>query len=250
MGYAASAIGNHEFDFWSGRAARACSRGRVPLPEREHRRRRTMAPADFATPYVVVPVEGVAVGVIGLTTISSSTSAHPGFVSGLEFTDYVAALEQHIPHARADGAEVVVVLGHVCLGNLLTALTQTDLVVDVALGGHCHAESVMQFGSTVAVESGAYMGVFSRIDLTFDTDARVVVSGEVEQTQVRYVGANPVTPDAQIAGLVDSWQQQVDTELSEPVGHTAAGLQNGSWAMANWVTDSWLAVHSTRTSPC
>ncbi|MBT8395898.1 MAG: hypothetical protein KJN92_02980, partial [Gemmatimonadetes bacterium] len=71
MGYSATAIGNHEFDFTvDGLRARA-SQATFPFLAANIRLKGTNTSPDFATPYVIRNVNGIRVGLVGLASQST-----------------------------------------------------------------------------------------------------------------------------------------------------------------------------------
>jgi 2',3'-cyclic-nucleotide 2'-phosphodiesterase (5'-nucleotidase family) len=245
LGYDAAVIGNHEFDFEVPVLLDRIAQADYPHLSANIVDDATGELAAFAQPYVILPSNGIDVGVVGLTTQSTPTSGHPKFVQGLSFTDSVAALQAQIPQMRDDGADIIVVLAHECGFGLTGAVAAVADDVDLALGGHCHTIESEEVAGVPVILSGEHFGTFSRIDLTFDTVAASVTEVSVDQQNVRYLfnQPNPVTPDPAIAAYVDGWQQQVDAALSEPVGHSNSGIVKGGWPMANWIVDAWLASY-------
>lgn len=242
MGYAATAIGNHEFDFGRSALDTRIAEAGYPYLSANIRDEATGELPAFATPYLLVPVQGVEVGIIGLTTTHTATAAHPRLVEGLEFRGYAAALEQYVPEARAAGAEVAVVLAHVCAADLEQVLPWLNVQVDVAFAGHCHDYGNADVAEVPLVSSGYFLHGYSRVDLDFDRSLGAVIHHEVSTHYVRYDAnePNPVTPDPDVAAIADHWQQQADALLDQEVGYSQAGIAQASWPMANWVVDSWL----------
>jgi hypothetical protein len=107
------------------------------------------APA-WAKPYTIVTVDGVDVGFVGLTTTSSSTSAHPKFVEGLSFTDPRAAVEKAGAEARAADADILLVLAHECIVPMVAALQNTEVRLDGILTGRCNDYGVTDLDLGVA----------------------------------------------------------------------------------------------------
>lgn len=247
MGYDATAIGNHEFDY--GLDVLDERIAAVPYAHLSANvlDAQTGGRAPYGLPYVVLPAGDVMVGIIGLTTTTSPTSAHPKYVRDFTFEDYVTTLETYVPLVRDEGAEVVVVLAHVCLDPLAQALLDGDFEVHVALAGHCHAKSILALDQGLVVESSQHLGGFTRIDITLDASTRTVIEAVGEYTDVAYPAGtdNPVTPDPEIAELVDMWQARIDEDLDEVIGFTEAGFDAGSWKRANWVVDAWLAEYGS-----
>jgi 2',3'-cyclic-nucleotide 2'-phosphodiesterase (5'-nucleotidase family) len=234
MGYTAAAIGNHEFDFGREALLERISQAEFTLLSANIHDRDSGELVDFAMPYLITTVSGVAVGVVGLTTTSTSWAADPRLVDDLEFMEYEGALRRWVPEIRDQGAEIIVV-------ELATAVA--DLEIAVMGGGHCRevGSRANEFG-TVVFAAGWGMNAYGRVDLELDPISHQVLGSTVGLTYNAYLTAdgNPLIPDPEVAAIVDYWQQRTEAELGEVIGYTESGLVRPSWAMGNWVLDSWL----------
>ena len=106
MGYAASAVGNHEFDFGLDVLKTRISEAHFPYVSANLRYQRdNSTPADLGIqPYVVIDVNSLRVGITGLTTYATATSTNPANIKDFTFMDYEAALREIVPQMRAAGS--------------------------------------------------------------------------------------------------------------------------------------------------
>ncbi len=244
MGYDATAIGNHEFDFGREVLNERIAASEYPYLAANIRDAATGELADFVVPYVIEEVNGVQVGIVGLATTDTATTTNPANIGDLAFADYAETLAEFVPQMRAEGAQVIVGLTHICPFELNGLASQVVGLVDVLLGGHCHASIATESNGIPIVSSGAQWQSYARLDLVYDPAEGRVTGSEARLIEVAYTGeANPVPPDPSIAAIVDDWQARVDDALDQPIGYTAAGLERGSPAMVNLVADSWLWVY-------
>jgi 5'-nucleotidase/UDP-sugar diphosphatase len=239
MGYRAAAVGNHDFDFGRNvleqrRAASHFSFLVANVTTRDGQ------PADFADPYTLLDVSGLKVGVIGLSTRETPEVTKRENISDLVFGDYQAALRKYIPEARGHGADVVIVLGHVCLTELATLAGQVqDLSIPVMFGGHCHEAASRQVGGTWLVESGSFLAAYSRVDLLVDSARHVQVKVKLVKNEWDRAAGPAAPPDTQVHAIVSKWQAKADAELDQVIGYTQHGIAR-PWPMYNLVTDAWL----------
>jgi 2',3'-cyclic-nucleotide 2'-phosphodiesterase (5'-nucleotidase family) len=242
LGYHASTLGNHEFDFGPEVLEQRSAEAEFPFLAANLRLRNTGEPVDFAEPWLILSVSGVRVGIVGLAGTHTPVTAHPERVADFEFLDYREVLEVAIPSVRGAGADLVVLLIHECPAALAELLAVQRVDVDLALAAHCHSLESRDAGGVPVVSSGSNWRTYSVTSLSYDPAVGRVVGHETRLEVVSYeLGeANPVTPDPELEALVEGWQQQVDEALSHRVGYTSAEIANGSWEQANWVTDSWL----------
>lgn len=239
MGYHAAAIGNHDFDFGLDMLDERREQSEFPFLSANIRDKETNDIADIATPYVVKEVNGIKVGLIGLTTLDTPQITKPDNVSGLEFVPYKETLKQIVPKVKADGAELLVVAGHICADEMRTlASTAAELGIAVIGGGHCH-ELVSNIVNKVAlIEGGACMEAYVKVDLTFDTAADRVV--KIELNAHENTGG---APDAEVAAVVSHWRSKADEALAKVIGYVEKEIGRQSDAMFNMVTDAWLEAY-------
>jgi 5'-nucleotidase / UDP-sugar diphosphatase len=242
MGYDAAAIGNHEFDFGQGVLRNSWKLAGFPFLSANLTVQRTGKPPDYCLPYVVREVNGVRVAIIGLTTRQTPGIVVPDNVAGLAFTEYAEALRRAVSRALAEGAELPVVIAHVCPTELHTLIpVASELSIPLLAGGHCHSvvENVEEKGVRV-IGPGAHWQSFAQVDITFDAAAHKVLNTKAELVPVEYpLGADPLTPDPAVAAIVAEWSKKAEKALGEVIGYSKNGVERG-WPLFNLLTDSWL----------
>ena len=203
LGYAAAAIGNHEFDFGPAGpavtpgASGADSRGALKARAAEARFPFLAANLiDIATgrpvawpnvhPSVLVDAAGIKVGVIGVMTSSGLRQTIAANVEGLRLDPLVPSIEAQARQLRSSGATVVVVAAHAggrcsefdqprdistCEGDaeiFEVARRLPSGSVDAILAGHTHAGVAHEVGGIPIAEGYSGGRAFSRIDLAID----------------------------------------------------------------------------------
>jgi 2',3'-cyclic-nucleotide 2'-phosphodiesterase (5'-nucleotidase family) len=239
MGYHASAIGNHEFDFTVDGLRDRIDEADYPYLSANIRLHGTGDIPDFATPFVIREVSGVRVGLVGLTTLSTPYSTFPTNVSELDFVSYVEALADWVPQAREAGAELILVVGHICHTEMLSLTPAArELGVSMIGGGHCN-ERVAELDRDVAlIQAGWQMGHYAKLEIGFDLEASMVRS--LVPSYAANVGGSP---DPAVDAVVRRWQAAAAAELSETIGYAEQSVPRTSPAMHNLVTDSWLYAY-------
>jgi 5'-nucleotidase/UDP-sugar diphosphatase len=239
MGYDAAAVGNHEFDLGLDGLAERTAQMEFPLLSANIRDKAMGDVADIAVPYIVKDVSGISVGLIGLSSLRTPQTTMPDNVAGFDFVPYKAALEEFVPQAIADGAELLIIVGHIC-GDEMRALAPTaaELGVSVIGGGHCHERVRTVVDGVALIESGAELEAYAKVDLVFDTATDTVVSVE-PSTQSNAGG----TADLEIAAIVDAWRAEADAALSYPIGYVQNEIAQRADTMLNMVTDAWLEAY-------
>ncbi|MGD0017415.1 MAG: metallophosphoesterase, partial [Verrucomicrobiia bacterium] len=118
--YDAWVWGNHEFD-WGLDKLQACAvQAEMPIlnanllaaPGTGSTNTPAMQIARENKPFIVREVDGVKVGIIGLTTPGIPNWSRPRLISGLQFRDSVETLRQLLPVVKAAGAQILVLVCH------------------------------------------------------------------------------------------------------------------------------------------
>ena len=208
MGYAAAAVGNHEFDY--GPEGPAVTAQSVEDDPRGALKKRA---SEAKFPFVVsnildaksgnritwpnmpastlVEVAGEKIGIIGASTESTPYTTMPANFVGLKMAPAASAIAQEAKVLRDQGAQLIVVVAHIgskckdldhpndpstCekteeLFKLLDDLPKG--MVDVIVAGHTHAGMAHRIKDMAIVESFASGRAFGRVDLRLAADGHV-----------------------------------------------------------------------------
>jgi len=218
LGYAAAAIGNHEFDYGpAGPDETVQKPGEDPRGALKARAAGARFPFLAANtldeltrqqvawtnvkPSTILTVRGVKVGLIGVTTPDTPALTIGANVIGLRFTPLVPVITREATSLRDRGATVVIVLAHA--GGRCTKLDNPDDLsscepmaeivqvvrqlpaglVDVIAAGHTHQAMAHDIAGIAVVEAYANGRSFSRIDLTINRSTGMLVRKRIFPTQ-------------------------------------------------------------------
>jgi 5'-nucleotidase len=259
IGMDASAVGNHEFDKgW------ADLRDRVVGPAATPNAKWTYLAANVykkgtTTPvlpeYVVKPIDGVRVGIIGAVTQETPSLVSPGGITDLEFGDPIAAVNrvanQLSDHNDANGeADVLVASFHagsnvdtsypaaLAAGGEFAKMATLDPRIDAIFNGHTHKKYVYDqpvTGGDLAtrpmVQTGSYGENVGQIVLTYDKDTGKVTDSTASNT------ARVTTSDAdlianptygpqlqQVKNTVDAALANAKKVGDQPIGKITADI--------------------------
>lgn len=235
MGYAASAIGNHEFDFGLDTVRqRSAEADYAYLSANTVWRSTNRVPEDLGIhAYRMATAGGIRVGIVGLTARDTVTTTNPANVASLNFVHYEKTLREIVPQVEAQGAELVLVISHVCLEELEPLIDAVvDLGIDLFGAGHCNELVAARRGEAVVLGGGFHFGSYARATLSI-TDGDVKLS-EFATRKNEGAEADPATQ-----GIVKKWREQSESSLSEVLAHTAEALPRGP-QLDQLVIDSWL----------
>ncbi len=236
MGYDAAAIGNHEFDFKIDGLKTRMQQAVFPYLSANVREKSTGLIPDYITPFIIKTVNGIKVGIIGLSSMTTPWSTFPTHVETLEFINYVDALTQTVPQVQAEGADIIIVIAHLCHSELTALVPTAKLMgIDIMTGGHCHDLYTTESEGIILTETGGEMGTYARIDLVYNKDRDEIV----EYSHGVWFNQGGQA-DSAIANIVTVWQANLDTELSGVIGYADQVIDQYSPGMQNMLTDSWL----------
>lgn len=208
MGYTASAVGNHEFDYGpEGPAVTAQSieddaRGALKARAREAKfpmlvanivDKQSGAPIKWPNmpSSVIVDVAGIKVGIIGASTESTPYTTMPANFADLAVKPPAAIVTAQARELRGKGAQLIIVTAHIgskcrdldhpndpssCdreeeLFKMIGDLPKST--VDVIIAGHTHAGIAHRINDIAVIESFSSGRAFGRIDLRVSPDGRV-----------------------------------------------------------------------------
>lgn len=217
LGYAALAIGNHEFDYGPAGPEAVLPKGAAGDPRGALKARAAQAAGAFpllaanlleegrdlnwpnVAPSVVLKLEsGITVGLLGITTISTPKTTIAANFIGLSVTPLAEAVAREARALRnTKGADIVVVLAHA--GGHCTSLENPDDLssckpgeeifevaqalpsgaVDAIVAAHTHQAVAHRVAGIPIIESYANGKAFGRVDLTWDPAARKVISSRI-----------------------------------------------------------------------
>ena len=156
--YDAMAVGNHEYNFGLKVQEKARSEASFPwLSANTYDTRVKGDPSNYHKPYIIKEVQGVRIGILGLTTPGIPNWENTQNYPGLEFRETVSEAKKWVPLMRAEGkADVVVVAMHMGVEedlrtgtrspsqmtneNAALAIARQVPGVDVILMGHTHRD--------------------------------------------------------------------------------------------------------------
>lgn len=240
MGYDASTLGNHEFDFTTAHLKQWEKMASFPFLTANLVKASDGAPADIAQPYAIIQEQGVNIGIIGLTPIDLATLTNQS--KAYRTQAYASTLQKYVPEVRAKGVEVVIVLAHVPAPDLIELAGKvTNLNIPLMLGGHSHELDQMKVGNTWVVNSGEWWQSYSRIDI--DVEPTSGKSTVLSSRQVWLLQTKPAM-NTGIKKIIDRWQRKLDQEYKTPIAYTVTGISADA-DLNDFVASCWLAADPT-----
>jgi 5'-nucleotidase len=211
LGYAAAAVGNHEFDYGPvgesatpvtpqddprGALKARAAEARFPFLAANIIDQSTGRPVNWPNvrPSTIVDVAGVRVGVVGLTTLRTLSATMAANTVGLAIAPLAPALAAEATRLRTAGATIVIAAAHA--GGRCTMFDNpSDLsscgadeeifqvaralpggLVDAIVAGHRHFGIAHEVAGIPIISSYWHGVAFGRIDLVVDPASRRVTS--------------------------------------------------------------------------
>ncbi|MDR3185061.1 MAG: bifunctional metallophosphatase/5'-nucleotidase [Prevotellaceae bacterium] len=232
MHYAANTVGNHAFDYGQKVLADRIAQAGFPF---------LCANADFSAtglsaaikPYVVVPVDGLKVAILGLLQLDPNglPSTLPENVDSIVFSNGLAVASGYA--ALRDSGHVFIVLSHLgVIDDVQLALQFPQ--ADVIVGGHSHTTlpAGIDTNNVLITQTGAHLKHIGKTTL-------VLKDGEVvSKKSVLVPTASLIAVDTAMQALVDTYKNNPD--MKRVVGYTTSDI-TGKSALGNFITDALAA---------
>lgn len=241
--YDSMTVGNHEYNFGLKNIEKARKEATFPwLSANTYNTQVKGDPSNYHTPYIIKEVQGVRVGILGLTTPGIPNWENAPNYEGLEFRETVSEAKKWVPVLRDTGkCDVVVIAMHMGIEedlrtgqpnpsnvpneNAAVTIAREVPGVDVILMGHTHREvpSLVVNGVLLA-QANRWASHLARVDVYLEkneTTGRWQVIAKSSRTI-------PVTEkteiDPEIAKLGEPYDKETQAWLSRAIGESSEEL--------------------------
>ncbi|MHB9145645.1 MAG: bifunctional 2',3'-cyclic-nucleotide 2'-phosphodiesterase/3'-nucleotidase [Symbiobacteriia bacterium] len=260
MGYNASSIGNHEFNYGVPFLGGVIASAKFPYVSANVYKPGTQDP--YFTPYTIIDAkvagETVKVGVIGLTPPGIVIWDKANLDGVLETGDGVEAAKRFIPEMKAKGAQIIVALAHTGVDsgssydlsqaapeNFGADLANANLGIDLIVAGHSHRAVNTTINNTLIIQPanwGKFLAVATLSLEKTDNGWKVAsATGELQSTKGDAVPADP-----EILDLVKTQHQAVVDYVNQVIGKTATPITSASARLAD--TAAVQAINDIQTA--
>jgi 2',3'-cyclic-nucleotide 2'-phosphodiesterase (5'-nucleotidase family) len=239
LGRAASALGNHEFD-WGLDTLRARMReATYPIlganVTDDWGKDVAWVPDD-----TVVMTGGVRVGIVGIATVETPTTTKPSIVAGLRFVDPIPVVTRRARELRARGAEVVVVVAHAggfcaatptpsCEGEIFDLAQGLTERVNAIVSGHTHSAVSTVVNRIPIVQARSHGSALGVLDVS--------LSGADPVVALRDVLPDRIAPDPVIDSLVRAVTGPLQAMVNRPIASAAEPMSG--LALGNFMADAY-----------
>lgn len=245
--YDAMALGNHEFDYSAAKLAELRGKANFPMLAANVK---TADGKLFAGDHIIKEVNGVKIGIFGITTPETLYMTHPDNVKGMKFEDPTETAKKEVETLKKMGATVIVCLAH--LGDE-SQIASSDILakntkgIDIIIDGHSHstyAEGKLVNGVLIA-STGEKTKNLGILDLT-------VKNGKIKTKRAGLftkAASKDIKEDTAVATLVKTLNDANKTILDEVVATSPVALvgdrakvRAGETNLGNMITASLLDI--------
>lgn len=235
--YNAWTLGNHEFDWGIEKVAARIAEVRVPiLAANLHHQPNPKTPSEITEsfkkilPFTISKIDGVTLGIVGLTTPGIPNWSRPRLIPGITLEDSVSALKRTIPEMKAAGCNVLVLVTHQGIreagddhANQLYSVARNFPELDVIVGGHTHILHPEQMLQGILYSQANYWGTYlGCIHLVYDTEKKKLISKK--STTIVMDASVPL--DSEILSLFKPDLDRTERLLSTKIGETHELLES------------------------
>jgi 2',3'-cyclic-nucleotide 2'-phosphodiesterase (5'-nucleotidase family) len=249
MGYTASAIGNHEFDWGLDTLQARIRQASFAWLSANIRERATDSAPPWVTPWRMVTAGRYRVALVGYTTVTTPSSTRPSIVAGLRFDSGPARLDAAIAAARREHPDFVIVLAHEgafcdrsgtanCRGEVVDLANALHNRPDLIVSGHTHSLITTTVNGIPIIQARCCSTALGIADFVDSAGVRVV------HLRVATVWADRETADTAVAHVVAAAVRRVAPLTSRVVATLAAPLtrRGDQYALGNLIADAYRAA--------
>ena len=177
----------------------------------------------------IFQLDGLKVGVFGLTTPETYTKAHPDKVKGIEFLQgeaLINAAKKQVSFLKGEGCDVVICLGHLGVSDESKGNRSYDIIsavdgIDLFVDGHSHTvfQNGQQEKNTLVVSTGEYLArigvvIFDPAEKTFTASLLGITDGVKAYSGV----------DEELNAIINARSAEVEDALKVSIGTTGTLL--------------------------
>ena len=244
MGYAAAALGNHEFD-WGVDTLQARMRqasfGILGANVRDTAGRDVKwIPND-----TIVTRGRTKIGIIGVSTVNTPTTTRAANVVGLRFDDPAPIVDSIGRSLRRRGANFVIVIAHagatcgrdgaVCNGEIIDLARKVRTKVDAIVSGHTHTLVNTEVNGIPIVQARSSGRALDILDLPIGPDV-----GRAVRHEVREIAVDTIKPSPAVASIVRRAVARVAPFVKRRIANIPVMLarQGPQYPLGNLIADA------------
>jgi 2',3'-cyclic-nucleotide 2'-phosphodiesterase (5'-nucleotidase family) len=206
----------------------------------------TGANPGFVIPYKIFELEGIKVGIIGVTTPTVPLISYPENIKNLTFLEPAGVVEKYTRVLNERGVSIIGVLSHLGVEGD-TQLARQVPGITFIVGGHSHTvlEEGLMIGDTIVTQAGAYGMYVGCLTMKANRKTGKVIPASQKDclTAVLATGPDAVSPDKEVEALVNRYNGRIKSIMEEVLGTAESDIPKtpqpgrGDTPLGNLVTD-------------
>jgi 2',3'-cyclic-nucleotide 2'-phosphodiesterase (5'-nucleotidase family) len=220
LGFDASTLGNHEFDYGWRRVQEFARVAKFPVLSAN------VVDANGKSitgqPYMIKTVGGIRVAIIGVVLSDlKGNFVSPSEVGPWKVLPVIETVRKYALELR-DRSDLIVVLGHIHDDEEVKEILKQIPAVSVVVAGHTHVAyaEMMNVDGRVAVLVNSYADQLGRLDLEVDVAGKKLKSANWKKIPI----TASLTPAPDVERLVNSWESKVTGIVDVPIGESAKAM--------------------------
>lgn len=219
-----SSVGNHEFDWGQDLISKWEKEGNFDFLAANIIDKATGKPVEWADPYKIIEVDGVKIGIIGVTTPETAYKTTPANVANLTFEDPSISVQKYADKLRKeDKVNAVVVLSHLGATTDKSGKTTGEAVdlankiknVDAIIAAHDHQFTNTEVNGIKIIEAGYNGRALGLLTFDFDNTGKLIsLNANLDELHKR---SSSIVPDETSAGIVKKYESELEPILKEKV---------------------------------
>lgn len=247
MGYDAMVPGNHDFNYGQERLLELSEMADFPIISANILKEDG---SKLLTPYIIKELDGVKIGIFGLSTPETTYKTHPNNVEGLTFNNPVETAKEMVAELE-DKTDIIIALSHLGLDQsseytsekIANEVEGIDLIVD----GHSHTSlsEGKLIGNTLIVQTGEYDKNLGIVNIKY-TNGQIT---EMTASLFTKEEAAELSEDEELLAVVSEVKAENEKITSVVVGSTDIKLvgerekvRTGETNLGNLIAEAMLKV--------
>jgi len=236
VGYAASVIGNHEFDNGRSNLQSLVERADFPILAADILDEDDLP--EFTHAPFIVERGDLQVGVMGVSCEDLFNVTADSRIEGLQLRDQAETV-MDMAEALDPVSDLMILISHNGVrGDTLLARRLSGSGVDVIVGSHSHTRlrEPLLIGEILVVQAGSHLKNLGRLDMQVADDRVVSYDGRLIQLLAAGAEAGP-----ELTELVDRYAAMVDADFGQRIGVLGSDWRRyggGESNIGNWLTDA------------
>jgi 2',3'-cyclic-nucleotide 2'-phosphodiesterase (5'-nucleotidase family) len=201
---------------------------------------------------IIKEVQGVKIGIFGLSTPETAYKTNPNNIIGITFTDPIESAKKQVEELKKKGADIIVALAHIGIDEssevVSTMVAEQVDGIDVIIDGHSHSklqEGITTENGTLIASTGEYENNLGKVVLTIDKDSKNIVNKTA--SLISKSETTEIQADEAVTNKIAEIDNEQNDFLSKVVGNSKVHLEGArefsrtqETNLGNLITDAML----------